>query len=173
MSRLSKLLLVTVSILFTLACSLISGPVSEVENAASTAQAFASEIPVETIQAFATALPVQTVEAFPSAIPDYGNYLNPTGTPVDEWNGIPVMPEATAGEEFAESTYGFTAPVSPTDVQDFYNQKMEELGWTSTFNFPVSDEGGILSFYKDEDFVIITISPDQNDSNSVDVILQK
>jgi len=70
MSRLSKLLLVTVSILFTLACSLISGPVSEVENAASTAQAFASEIPVETIQAFATALPVQTVEPFPSAIPD-------------------------------------------------------------------------------------------------------
>jgi len=173
MSRLFKLLMVGILAVFILACSLVTGPISDVENAASTVESAASALPIDTIEALATTIPIQTLEALPSAIPDYGNYLNPTGTPVEEWNGIPVMPQATAGEEFAESTYGFTAPVSATDVQDFYNQKMEELGWTSTFNFPVSDEGGILSFNKDEEFVIITISPDQNDSNSVDVILQK
>lgn len=173
MSRLLKLFLVGVLAIFILACSLISGPVSEVENAASTAQAFASEFPVETIEAIATNIPVQTVEALPSAIPDLGNYLDPTGVPVEEWNGIPVMPQATTGEEFGETTYGYTVPASTTEVQDFYNQQMAGLGWTSTFSFPVSDQGGILSFYKDEDFVVITISLDQNDDNSVDVILQK
>jgi len=173
MSRLLKLLMVSIVALIALACSLVTGPIAEVENAASTIESVASALPIETIEALATTIPIQTLEALPSEIPDYGNYLNPTGTPVEEWNSIPVMPQATAGEEFGESTYGFTAPVSATEVQDFYNQKMEELGWTSTFNFPVTDEGGILSFYKDEDFVIITMSPDQNDPNSVDVILQK
>lgn len=172
MSRLFKLLLVTILATFILACSLISGPISDIENTASTAEAFASSLPVETIEAFTTAIPLQTLEALPSAIPDVGNYFDPSGTPVDQWNGIPIMPQATAGEEFGESTYGYTVPAPATDVQAFYTQKMEELGWTSAFSFPVSDEGGILLFQKDSALLTITITPDQNDSNSVDVILQ-
>jgi len=173
MTRLFKLLLAVVLALFILACNLVSGPVSDVKNAASTAEAFASEMPIETLQSITTALPVQTIEAFPSMLPEVSNYFDPTGIPVDEWNGIPVMPQATAGEEFGDSTYSYTAPVTATDVQTFYEQNMKELGWTSTFSLPVSDEGGILSFQKDSDFLIITITPDQNDSNSVDVLLQK
>jgi hypothetical protein len=173
MSRLYKLLLVTVLALFILACSLISGPVSDIENAASTAQAFASEMPLETLESLTTAIPVQTLEALPSAFPDIGNYFNPTGTPVDQWNGVPVMPEATAGEEFSETTYGYTVPASATDVEAFYAQEMEGLGWTSSFSLPVTDEGGILLFQNENDLLTITITPDQDDPNSVDVILQK
>jgi len=77
------------------------------------------------------------------------------------------------GEEFGESTYSYTVPVPASEAQSFYDQKMEELGWTSSFSLPVSEVGGILFFEKDEDFVTITITPDQTDSNSVDVILQK
>jgi hypothetical protein len=50
---------------------------------------------------------------------------------------------------------------------------MENLGWTSTFSLPVTDEGGILLFQNESEFLTITITPDQNDPNSVDVILQK
>lgn len=173
MSRLFKLLLVTLLTLFILACGLISNPISDVQEAASTAQAFASEMPLETLESITTAIPMQTLEALPSAIPDVGNYFDPSGTPVDQWNQIPVMPQATTGEEFGESTYGYTAPVPATDVQAFYTQKMEDLGWTSTFSLPVSDEGGIMLFQKDNTLLTITITPDQSDSNSVDVILQK
>jgi len=173
MSRLFKLLLVTTLALFILACGLITGPISDVENAASTAEAFASSMPVETIEAFTTEVPLQTLEALPSLIPDVGNYFNPTGTPVDQWNDIPIMPEATVGEEFSESTYSYTVPATATEVKAFYEQKMEELGWTSSFSLPVTDEGGILLYQKEDDFVTITITPDQDDSNSVDVILQK
>ena len=173
MSRLTKFLLGSVISMFILSCGLITRPITYVENAASTVEALASSMPVETIEAFTTAIPLQTIEALPSAIPDVGNYFDPTGTPVDQWNDIPVMPEATVGEEFGESTYSYTVPAAATDVKTFYEQKMEELGWTSSFSLPVTEEGGILLYQKDDDFVTITITPDQNDSNSVDVILQK
>jgi hypothetical protein len=173
MSRLFKLLLVAILGLFILACSLITGPISEVQDVASTAEAFASEIPLETVQALTTVIPLDTLEALPSAIPDIGNYFDPTGTPVEQWNGIPIMPQATVGEEFGETTYGYTVPVPATDVGAFYTQEMENLDWTSTFSLPVTDEGGILLFQNESEFLTITITPDQNDPNSVDVILQK
>lgn len=173
MSRLYKLLLVSTLVLFILACNLISNPLNDVENVASTAEAFASAMSFETVQALATAIPVQTFEALPSAIPDFDGYFDPSGTPTDQWNGIPVMPQATAGEEFGESTYSYTVPVPASDVQSFYDQKMEELGWTSSFSLPISEEGGILLFQRDSEFITITIVRDQSDSNSVDVLLQK
>ena len=173
MSRTYKLFLVVVLAVFILACNLITTPINNIGDAASTAQAFASEMPFETLQALATAVPVQTFEALPSAIPDIGQYFDPSGTPVDQWNTIPIMPQATVGQEFSASTYSYTVPIPATDVQQFYTQKMEELGWTSPFGFQVSKEGGILFFQKESEFVTITIAPDQNDENSVDVILQK
>jgi hypothetical protein len=173
MSRLSKLLLVTVLALFILACNLISNPLSDVQEAASTAEAFASSMPVETIEAFTTAIPMDTLEALPSAIPDVGNYFDPTGTPVEQWNGIPIMPQATVGEEFGDTTYGYTVPASVEDIETFYTQEMEALGWASTFSLPITDEGGILLFQNESDFLTITITPDQDNPDSFDVILQK
>jgi len=173
MSRMFKLLLVSALALFILACNLVANPINDVGNAASTAKAFASEMPFETLQALATAVPVQTFEALPSAIPEFGQYFDPQGTPVDPWNGIPVMPQATTGEEFSENIYSYTVPASATDVQQFYNQQMEGLGWESPFGFQVSQDGGIMFFQKETEFVTITVAPDQNNEGSVDVILQK
>lgn len=173
MSRMSKLLLISSLALFVLACNLVANPINDVENVASTAQAFASQMPFETLQALATAVPVQTFEALPSAIPEFGQYFDPNGTPVEEWNGIPVMPQAVVGEEFSENIYSYTVPASATDVQQFYNQQMEGLGWTSPFGFQVSQDGGIMFFQKESEFVTITVAPDRNNENNVDVILQK
>ena len=173
MTRFSKLLIVGAFALFILACNLVTAPIQDVGNVASTAQAFASEMPFETLQALATAIPVQTFEALPSAIPEVGQYFNPNGTPVEEWNSIPVMPQATAGQEFEGNIYSYTVPASAADVQQFYNQQMEALGWSSPFGFQLSEDGGIMFFQKESEFVTITVAPDQNNENSVDVILQK
>jgi hypothetical protein len=173
MSRLSKYLLGFILILFILGCGLISAPVTDVENAASTAKAIASSKPLETVEALSTSIPIKTIEALPSEIPDVGEYFHPTGTPVEQWNNIPVMPQATAGQEFNDSTYSYTVPTASTDIQDFYNQKMEALGWTSPFGFHATEEGGFLFFQKDSDFITITIVPQQGGSNGVVVILQK
>ena len=45
MSRLFKILMASILALFILACGLISGPVADIEKAASTAESFASAIP--------------------------------------------------------------------------------------------------------------------------------
>jgi hypothetical protein len=183
MSRLSKILSLIVVIVFLLACNVVTQPLDEAQDLAQTAQALASSIPVETLQAIpsviASAIPAETLQALPSAIPtlevlgsaipDFENIFNPQGTPVQEWRGIPVMPQATAGQEFSEnSTYSFRATTTVQEVQAFYDEQLSGLGWSQPFNFPMADEGGIMVFQKENMSLTITVTSSEG---SVIVIL--
>ena len=176
MSRLSKFLMVLGLIVFVLACNFVTQPIRDAQNIAGTAQSFASALPIETLQALASAIPAETLQALPSVAPtlqalatDFGNFFNPQGTPVTEWNGIPIMPQATAGQEFSENnTYSFKANVTTTEVQDFYDEHLTTLGWNQPFSIPVEAEGGILTFQKDNSTLLITITSSEG---SVTVIL--
>ena len=173
MSRLSKILSLIVLLVFLLACNFVTQPLNDAQNLARTAQAVASSLPVETLQAaasqIASAIPQETLQALPSAIPtlqalasslpDFGNMFDPQGTPVQEWRGIPILPEATAGQEFSENnTYSFKANVTAKDVQDFYTEKLEALGWNQPFSLPIQAEGGLLVFQKEQSSLAITIT---------------
>ena len=173
MSRLSKILSLIVLLVFLLACNFVTQPLNDAQNLAQTAQAVASSLPVETLQAaasqIASAIPQETLQALPSAIPtlqalasslpDFGNMFDPQGTPVQEWRGIPILPEATAGQEFSENnTYSFKANVTAKDVQDFYTEKLEALGWNQPFSLPIQAEGGLLVFQKEQSSLAITIT---------------
>jgi hypothetical protein len=152
MSHIPKIFFVSILILTSLACGLITNPINDAQNLASTAQAIA------------TSMPIQTLEALPSAMPDVGQYLNPTGAPVSQWNNIPVMPQATAGQEFNKNTYSFKASgITEADVQTFYNDKLKALGWTSPFSAQGGTQGGIMLFTKDSGVLSITVTTaDQN-----------
>lgn len=164
MSRLFKVSMFTLVLVFLLACSLISKPVNDVKNAANTAQAvasdvssFASAMPVETLEALATTMPLGTLEALPSEIAQIGNYFDPQGTPIAEWNGIPIMSQATAGQEFDANNYSFKYAGTAKDAADFYNNALTTAGWSSTLT--TSDEQGALLVYsKDDKFLTITVS---------------
>ena len=166
MLRLSKFLMVSAVVLFVLACNFVTQPVKDVQNLAGTAEAIGSAIPIQTLQALPSALPMETLEALPSVAPtiealatDFGDFLNPQGTPAQEWKGIPIMPQATAGQEFSErNTYSFKAPVTVKEVQDFYNQKLTALGWSQPFTLPGGAEGGIMTFQKDNSTLVVTIT---------------
>lgn len=166
MSRLSKILMVSVVVLFVLACNFVTQPVKDVQNLAGTAQSLATAIPIETLRALPSAFPMETLQALPSVAPTiealatvFGDISNPQGTPVQEWKGIPIMPQATAGQEFSNNnTYSFKAAVTTQEVQDFYNEKLTALGWNQPLNLPVGAEGGIMTFQKDNSSLIITIS---------------
>jgi len=168
MSRVSKILMVSVVVLFVLACNFVTQPVKDVQNLAGTAQAIGSAIPIETLQALPSALPMETLQALPSAAPTIealatvlGDITNPQGTPVQEWKGIPIMPQATVGQEFTENNtnvYSFKANATAKDVQDFYKEKLTPLGWNQPLDLPVGTEGGIMTFQKDNSTLIITIS---------------
>jgi hypothetical protein len=169
MSRLSKLLLLVTLIVFILACNTVTKPISDVQNVASTVESVASALPIETIQAFATNLPASTLEAVASQLPDFGNMFNPQGDPVKEWNGIPVMDQATAGQEFANTkTYSFKADATVKEAQDFYNDAMVKAGWSSMISMPGDANGAILVFQKDNSVATITIT---SQDNSIVVLL--
>lgn len=152
MSRTYKFILISILIAASLACGLITNPINDAQNLASTAQAIATSMPIQTLQAIGT------------SIPDVNQYLNPTGAPVSEWNAIPVMPQATAGQEFNKNTYSYKASgITEADVQSFYNDKLKALGWTSPFSAQGGSTGGIMLFTKDSSVLSITVTTvDQN-----------
>ena len=172
MSRRTKYISLTVLVLFVLACNAVTQPFNQARELAGTAQSIATAMPVQTLQALATQIstqvPAGTLEALPSMVPsleaiasqlpDFGNFFNPQGTPVSEWKEIPIMPQATAGQEFAESSiYSYKVDASIEDIQQYYKTELEKLGWQSFFNMP-SDSGGSVQVYQKEGSVLtITI----------------
>ena len=159
MSRLTKTLSLVILILFILACNVVTQPIKDVQNIAGTAESFATALPVETLKAVASQIPVGTLEALPSALPDIQGYFNPQGTPVSEWNGIPVMPQATAGQEFKDSsTYSFKVDATVKEAKDFYSAELEKLGWSSSFSMPGNDNVAVQLFQKDDNLLTVTIT---------------
>jgi hypothetical protein len=144
MSRIYKGMLLSILIVTALACGVITNPIAGAKDLAATAQALAS--------------------AIPSGLPDVSKYLNPQGSPVSEWNGIPIMTQATAGEEFSKNTYSYrVSGVQESDVQSFYTDKMKALGWSSPFSAQGGSAGGLMLFTKDTSVLSITITKADQD----------
>ena len=143
MKRIYKFMFITILIGTSLACGILS-PLAGAQNLASTAEAMAS--------------------AIPSGMPDVTKYLNPQGSPAPDWNGIPIMTQATAGEEFDKNTYSFrVGGVTAQDVQTFYNDKLKAAGWSSPFSAQGGSTGGLMLFTKDSSVLSITITPVDQD----------
>ncbi|MBN2117528.1 MAG: hypothetical protein JW730_13205 [Anaerolineales bacterium] len=147
MSRLPKFLAFIVVVLFLLACSLLSQPGRDAEDLAKTAQAIGSVLPAGT------------------GMPDVENVFNPQGTPLQEWKGIPIMPQATAGQEFAKNhAYSFKAVVTIQEVQDFYSGKLAALGWKQPYDIPTDEDAGLMIFQKESNLLTIAITSSEDSS---------
>jgi len=173
MTRLTKILSLSILLLFILACSTITQPFNQAKDLAETAQSIATAMPVQTLQSLATQIATQipegTIEAFPSLVPslealgtsmpDIEGFFNPQGAPVSEWNEIPVMPQATAGQEFkGANTYSYKVDASIQQVQDYYKAELEKQGWKSSFSMPGNDTVAVQMYEKEGSFLTITIS---------------
>jgi hypothetical protein len=169
MSRIQKSLTLIILVLFVLACNAVTQPIQDVQELAGTAQSLATAIPVETLQSFVTQIPVETLQALPSAaptlealasaLPDFSSYFNPQGTPVTAWNEIPVMPQATAGQEFSDTnTYSFKANATIEEARAYYDAQLPPLGWTSFFNMPADANGSVQVFQMEDNILTITMA---------------
>jgi hypothetical protein len=67
----------------------------------------------------------------PTETPDIVSALAPEGTPASEWQGIPIMPGAIAGDGDEES-YVFTIRATPPQIQKYYQSELGKLGWQSS-----------------------------------------
>ncbi len=164
MSRLFKVSMFTLVLVFLLACSLISNPVNDVKNSANTAQAIASDVVAIATQA----VPFETLIANPTVLA-FGDIFNPQGAPLTEWNGIPIMPQATAGEEVT-GLYSYKATATNEEAVAFYETQLQTLGWAKQ----VEEQGEttLLYYAKDQQGVTITIAPAESGSILIWLVLQ-
>ena len=57
-------------------------------------------------------------------------YSNPVGTPLESWHDIPIMKEASAGQEFQPDIYSYKAATTLKEATDFYNKASASLNWS-------------------------------------------
>jgi hypothetical protein len=122
--------------------------------------------PVPTSTSTQTATPVPSFTPSPSmtpkpptSTPDIVSLLLPSGTPVEMWNGIPIMPGAIAGEATAEG-YTFSIREDTEAIQAFYGRELTRQGY-DLFATGEGDEKNILllMFMQGTEFVTISIMP--------------
>lgn len=94
----------------------------------------------------------------------------PQGTPATDWNGIPIMPGALAGEGNS-SSYSFIIKASNEQVSQYYTAEMAKLGWQL---FATGDKGGqtmMIIFLKGVTTATIALIP--QDGGTVYVMFTK
>jgi hypothetical protein len=131
---------------FMVVCLLL--PVLILTACSSFAQPTATPIPTPTF----TAVPTLTATPTPTSTP-----LPPTETPAvaSEWEEIPIMPGAVAGDGDEEG-YVFTIQATPQQIQEYYELELDKLGWISSVQ-EAGDNSLILTFTNDAS-VMLTVS---------------
>jgi hypothetical protein len=87
--------------------------------------------------------------------------LVPTGQPLNEWNGIPIMTGALAGDE-KDEMYRFTILASREEIQSFYERQLSQRGWELTATKPGNAGAILMIFSTDQDTVSIYILPNRD-----------
>jgi hypothetical protein len=119
-SNLSPLLLSFLLVCLT-ACSLTPAPPTPTPTNTPRPTPTPTDTPLPTATPTRTPVPATNTPT-PPAFP------NPQGTPLVEWNGIPIMPGAIAGEESA-GAYSFTVNATIEEVRAYYEKEMPKLDW--------------------------------------------
>ena len=176
MSNYRKTLIVVPILIFVLACQAVMRPVEQAQGGVSTAAAVATELGGYATQAadLATqAAPIATIMANPSVMPNipFGNPLDPQSPPLTEWNGIPIMPAAVAGDEADGGVYAFKIDAMVEEIVAFYEKNLEDLGWEKGVSMPM-DMVAVLLFTKDNKTLTITIMPSEGYGTIVMFTLQ-
>jgi hypothetical protein len=203
MSRLIKPILVTF-VLISLACDLVTQSVQatqvSVPSQAALTTATSQLADTATVEASATALPTQaptntpmpvaatetvdpTFAALEAAMGSMGilmenpipQFIHPVGEPLKSWHNVPIMPQATAGQEFSANIYSYIATATLTQAGQFYESKAASLGLSIP---PITGSGVIENRAKhDVTFnnfnLTIVINSFDDDTSHVIVVISK
>jgi len=80
-----------------------------------------------------------------------------TEKPLTNWNGIPIMSQATAGQEVEHDHYSFRVPVDSGTIESFYNDALKPLGWN-----PVDHQWLGTEYTKDKRTLLVTYAPNSD-----------
>ena len=82
----------------------------------------------------------------------------PSGKPASEWEAIPIMPNAIAGEGDSKG-YAFTINASPDEIQKFYENELAKLGWNVFASGQGTTDAVLLIFMKDAGTLSVSVIP--------------
>ena len=122
-----------------------------------------------TLEPTSTVVPTDTPTLTPippTETPEAPVIPMPTGKPVAEWEGIPVMPDAIAGDGDGQG-YSYAIRATPADIVAYYQDAMEKLGWKLFATGQGSTESTILIFIKGSETISVSILPQFDDLNYV------
>lgn len=91
----------------------------------------------------------------PSSTPDLSYLFNFSGKPLLFWNGLPVMPQAIAGDD-KRDMYRYYLIASREVVRQYYLQEMPRWGWL-LFSSGGEKGGDVLIFIKGHTTVTVGI----------------
>jgi hypothetical protein len=94
----------------------------------------------------------------------------PSGAPAAEWNGIPIMPQATAGQQ-GEGSYYFTTNASVLTIQNYYQSQLLNLGWALFAQTVGQNDAVILIFQHQTTGETLSIAIFTVDANTRYVLL--
>jgi hypothetical protein len=107
-----------------------------------------------------SSLPMLTYEVAAIGIPYQAapEVVLPAGTPLADWNGIPIMPGAIGGEA-ADGGYQYTTAAELDAISSFYEAELSKLGFVVTLTVDEAAGYAILEFQKDGTSGIVAIAP--------------
>lgn len=94
----------------------------------------------------------------------------PSGTPLAEWNGIPIMPGAIGGETVGGG-YQFTTAADMNEITDYYETELSNLGFKLELNVDENAGYAIFSFQKEAISGMVVIAPLGNGLNGVAITI--
>jgi hypothetical protein len=82
----------------------------------------------------------------------------PSGTPLADWNGIPIMPGAISGEATSDG-YQFTTQAGLDEITSFYETALANLGFELELTVDENAGYAILDFHKGDTNGLVAIAP--------------
>lgn len=96
----------------------------------------------------------------------------PSGTPLADWNGIPIMPGAIAGEA-VDGAYQYTIAADLADIAAFYETELANLGFEVELNVDETVGQAVLNFQKEGTTGMVAIVPLGGGLNGVALIINR
>jgi hypothetical protein len=82
----------------------------------------------------------------------------PSGTPLADWEGIPIMPGAISGEATSDG-YQFTTQAGLDEITSFYEAELSNLGFEVELTVDENAGYAILAFHKGDTNGVVAIAP--------------
>ena len=152
MKNFGNVILLSVLILVLASCSSIAPKPTETPVPTETS------LPTLTSTPEPTNTPTKTSAAPPTEKPTALVLPTPSGKPSSEWEGIPIMPNAIAGE--GDSTgYSFTINAETEEIQNYYEKELGKLGWNMFASGQGTTDAVFLIFMKGAGTLSVSIIP--------------